>query len=490
MGTWWVQCMLYPLHRILYSKLGLIPNDGTWDQSKPLTGLKLKVKEIMSTGGTPQVFSYDLSAATDRFPIWYQMEVLSFLTNRRFAETWRDLLILPRYYTRPITVIPRGDALRYASGQPMGLYSSWAMFSLAHHILVQQAAFRAGYEGWYPWYALLGDDIVILGADVSSEYKLLCDQLQVKIGLAKSLISDNGSFEFAKRFVFKGDDCSPISIREYWVALGSLPAWAELIQRVKRASPTLRLSDAIRAYKMGYHSVAKLTQRIVGLGNTRLANLIAVLMLPGAPFEQSLECLFSPTSTAVLPNDKLVDTPITERRVKSVSRTLGQSLVSVSARVMSYLTSMTWYEENCRSFDPLGLLRNVVASRLRISLENQGYVELLGRFGRYLLDGKLRSRGLVTLLGKIIPIWKFSIGDVGAYPDPFSLDALGGVETRPQTSKFLKLRVRLLGLPWKNRPKGGNQKLRRGNKLVCQRGSRARKSPGASMVPRGPSTSR
>lgn len=480
MGTWWVQCMLYPLHRILYSKLGLIPNDGTWDQSAPLKALATKVKEILSTGGTPQVFSYDLSAATDRFPVWYQVEVLSYLTNRRFAEAWRDLLIGPRYYTRPITVIPRGDALKYGSGQPMGLYSSWAMFSFCHHILVQQAARRAGYKGWYPWYALLGDDIVILGEDVALAYKELCDLLQVKIGLAKSLVSKNGSFEFAKRFYLRGDDCSPVSIREYWVSLSSLPAFAEMIARIKRSNPNLRLADVIRGYKMGYHSVAKLTQCIVGLGNTRLANLLAILMLPGGPFERPLATLFSPTSTAVRPNEDLVDTPRTERGVKSVSRTLGQSLVDISARVIRHLDALKLYEQNLQGIDPLGLLRYVIVDRMAVTATNSSHVGLLERFGRYLLDGKLNSRGLTTLLGKILPIWKFSVGDVAAYPDPFSLDAAGGVLARPMHSKFLKLRVRLLGLSWKSRSKGGIQKPGKGFRSNCiSGGSRARKSPGA-----------
>jgi hypothetical protein len=484
MGTWWVQCMLYPLHQILYAKLGLIPNDGTWDQSGPLGPLCTKVKEILSTGGRPQVFSYDLSAATDRFPIWYQVEVLSFLTNRRFAETWRDLLILPRYYTRPVTVIPRGDALKYGSGQPMGLYSSWATFSICHHILVQQAARRAGYKGWYPWYALLGDDIVILGEDVAGAYKELCDRLQVKIGIAKSLISTNGTFEFAKRFYYKGENCSPVSIREFWVALNSLPAFSELVKRVKSSNPSLRLADVVRAYKMGYHSVAKLTQCMVKLGNTRLANLLTILMVPGGPFEQPLASIFSSTGTAVRPNDKLVDTPITERRVKSVSRTIGQSLASIGARAGRYLTSLSVYESKLMGFDPLGLLREVVKSRMAITLANSEHVGLLVNLGLYLSSGKLNSRGLVTLLGRIIPVWKFSSSDVASYPDPFSLDAAGGVLQRPLVAKFLKLRVKVLGLKWKNRPKAVSGVTRNKNKPVWSevRGSRAKSRPGAPKI--------
>lgn len=470
MGTWWVQCMLYPLHKLIYDRLGLIPQDGTWDQEKPIKALACRILEVFkSTGVYPEAFSYDLSAATDRFPVWYQLEVLSFLTNRRFAEAWRDLLVLPGYSPKPITIIPRGEPLKYGAGQPMGLYSSWAMFSLSHHMLVQQAASRIGYKGWYPWYALLGDDLVILGRDVAMAYKDLCDEIGVKIGLHKSLISSNGSFEFAKRYFVSGIDCSPISIREYWVAINCLPAFAELIARVKRYIPSLRLADAVRGYKMGYHSVAKLTKCMVKLGNTRLASLLAILMLPNGPFASPLEALFSPTSTAVRPNTNLVDTPITERKVLSTARALGKSMVSIGIRSAEYLTSEQKYETTFMGFDPLGLLRYVMKSRLQVTLTNKRYVDLLDRFGRYLLAGKLRSRGLITLLGKVLPLWKFANQDVAAYPDPFSLDALGGIIRKPLASKILKIRVRLLGLAWGKRPKDGKTGTKRGRKVTMGR---------------------
>jgi len=453
MGTWWIQVLLYPLHRILYSLLRTIPQDGTYNQTGPLGPFLDEVRERLTRGADTMVFSFDLKAATDRFPIWYQIEVLTRLTNRRFAEAWQDLLVSFPYYLGGIGVRPRGRSLRYGAGQPMGIYSSWAMFSLCHHLLVQQAAHRAGYVGWYPWYVLLGDDIVILGEPVARAYEGLCSDLGVTIGLAKSLISSNGSFEFAKRFYYKGIDCSPTSVREYSQALKSLPAFAELIARVKGQNPDLRICDAVRAAKYGYHSVEKFTQRMVTLGNTRLANLLVVLMLPGGPFEQPLATLLSSTGTVVKPNEDLVDTPITERRVKSVARTIGQSLVSVSDRVSQYANDLYRYSEHLLGRDPMGILRYVIASRAAVARLNLETITSLGRIGRYLLDGKLRSRGLITLLGKVLPTWKFSTTDVASMPDPFSLDAVGGVLSRPSVVKFLKIRVRLLGLAWKGRPK-------------------------------------
>jgi len=36
---------------------------------------------------------------------------------------------------------------RYSVGQPMGAYSSFPMLALTHHVIVQIAAGRAGYQG-------------------------------------------------------------------------------------------------------------------------------------------------------------------------------------------------------------------------------------------------------------------------------------------------------------------------------------------------------
>lgn len=60
-------------------------------------------------------------------------------------------------------------------------------------------------------YALLGDDIVICDAKVASAYRE--GELGVTISLAKSLISRNGTFEFAKRYWKGGVNLSPISMR-------------------------------------------------------------------------------------------------------------------------------------------------------------------------------------------------------------------------------------------------------------------------------------
>ncbi|KAL0283772.1 UNVERIFIED_CONTAM: putative mitochondrial protein [Sesamum radiatum] len=64
-------------------------------------------------------------------------------------------------------------------------------------------------------YAVLGDDVVIADAKVASVYKSVLQRLGVAVSLPKSLISNSGCIEFAKKFMVNGvsEDLSPISIR-------------------------------------------------------------------------------------------------------------------------------------------------------------------------------------------------------------------------------------------------------------------------------------
>lgn len=64
-------------------------------------------------------------------------------------------------------------------------------------------------------YAILGDDIVIADQEVSEVYAQSLEKLGLTISKQKSLISDTGAAEFAKRFIIKdmSKDISPVSIR-------------------------------------------------------------------------------------------------------------------------------------------------------------------------------------------------------------------------------------------------------------------------------------
>jgi len=75
------------------------------------------------------------------------------------------------------------------------------MLALTHHVIVQIAASRVGWSVVFPYYCVLGDDIVIADPAVAEAYRSLMTTLGVPINMSKSLVSEKGCLEFAKRWV-------------------------------------------------------------------------------------------------------------------------------------------------------------------------------------------------------------------------------------------------------------------------------------------------
>jgi hypothetical protein len=204
----WTQSFLKPVHEHLFSILRTLPNDGTFDQQ---ASVKRCVDKVAKSGKS---FGYDLSAATDRLPIYLQIKLLSSLFNEEVAVSWARLLVNREY------VLNHGEygseCVKYSTGQPMGALSSWAMLALTHHMLVQIACQRArGFKTWrflwYDNYELLGDDIVIFDADVADSYLNLMAQIGVPINLSKSVVANNATTEFAKVTTHFGKNVSALS---------------------------------------------------------------------------------------------------------------------------------------------------------------------------------------------------------------------------------------------------------------------------------------
>jgi hypothetical protein len=232
---YWTQSVLKVLHQRLFEVLKLLPTDCTFDQA---AGVRRAQQAALD--GVLHFWSFDLSAATDRFPVTLQVDVLRALMSGEhaepFAALWRELLVGREYVYSPFGEEPQ--KLTYGVGQPMGAYSSWAAFALAHHALVQRAARRAGATGWYYNYQLLGDDIVFWGDDVLSErvameYLSLIRYLGVEINLSKSLVSENGTFEFAKNLVKGGMPLTPFHLKEWKMGLKTPENFSALIRLLR-----------------------------------------------------------------------------------------------------------------------------------------------------------------------------------------------------------------------------------------------------------------
>jgi len=163
---------LKPFHDKVANILRGIPQDYTFDQDRAAAWIKKMQKEGVS------LFSYDLTNATDRFPISVQQMVVWRLTKDRvFSDDWRKLVSDRNF-------VFRRRLYRYHVGQPMGFYSSWPVFALTHHCLVREAARRSGVK--QPRYALLGDDIVV-EESIATAYKDLLTEFGVQISEGKSL---------------------------------------------------------------------------------------------------------------------------------------------------------------------------------------------------------------------------------------------------------------------------------------------------------------
>nr|QWE48330.1 RNA-dependent RNA polymerase [Phomopsis viticola mitovirus 962_2] len=190
------QWLLRPIHDRVMSLLRHFPCDRTYTQDP-----------FHFWFGQGKFHSLDLSSATDRFPVKLQTKLLSYIWDKDLGTAWEGLLLGRDYVT------PEGDLLRYSVGQPLGAYSSWAVFTLTHHLVVNYAASRCGYQcGSFMNYILLGDDIVIKDDRVAQVYVSIMTRLGVSISKYKTHVSKD-TYEFAKRWVKAGTEITGLPLK-------------------------------------------------------------------------------------------------------------------------------------------------------------------------------------------------------------------------------------------------------------------------------------
>lgn len=287
----WTQWLMDRLHKAIFGLLERIPQDGTFNQMQPVERLITWQKARSEKSGRAiALYSFDLSAATDRLPIILQKVLLSPFLTSWGAELWACLMV-GRKYTCPKTVkfgsgpkqvLSETGFVQYATGQPMGALSSWAMLAFLHHAIVQWSAFRAGVitadKLWYEGYAVLGDDVVIAGKAVAKEYAAIMRSLDVGIGDHKSLISGSGkAVEFAKRTFYNGVDVSMVPFAEFVIGRQSLAGLLELTRKY-----SLSFGQMLSVLGYGYRAKASASKRLFQLPK-RLRNYILTFYGPGGP---------------------------------------------------------------------------------------------------------------------------------------------------------------------------------------------------------------
>lgn len=282
----WTQWLLKPLHDTIFAVLSRIPQDGTHDQVAPIHAL---IKEITDRKIT-NVFSYDLSAATDRLPLALQVRLLGYFLGIDYATAWGDFLTRRGYRLLSKEYKVKGT-FYYAVGQPMGALSSWAMLALTHHFIVQWAAWlvarRENRVGtWFTLYAVLGDDIVIADESVAKEYLRIMEVLGVEIGLAKSLVSNKSTMEFAKR-LFIPEDASLIPLKELMVATRNAGVMAEFGKKYNLSIP-----DYLHIMGFGYKVKGDLHKPLLEM-NLRVRKFLVFILSPFVQHDFEVQRWFS-----------------------------------------------------------------------------------------------------------------------------------------------------------------------------------------------------
>lgn len=199
--TWWFQEILNPFHNELYGLLKTIKEDGTASHGEASKTVKLWTCQGL------KLWSFDLTAATDRFPMALQHAVVAGLKGKVFADTWRDVMCIPAYHDRSKGMV------NWSVGQPMGAKTSWAVFALTHHTVLRQLCRFHRVRGQA--YVIIGDDIVINNEAVANSYASLLNDFGVDYSPKKTIVPDKGNggsvAEFAKRIFRDGVEYSPLT---------------------------------------------------------------------------------------------------------------------------------------------------------------------------------------------------------------------------------------------------------------------------------------
>jgi hypothetical protein len=201
--NYFLQSCMKALHDSIFKWLKTIPQDCTFDQGAGVHKLKQLTAEKQA------VWCYDLTAATDRIPLWIQLAIL----RKAFGKHWAGLARLILTIKPFSTDINREVSWRV--GQPMGAYASFGCLAIWHHFILRYCCSLASTKS-YP-YQVLGDDVFIYNETVARNYLQICKDLGIEISQGKSITPEHlnpeiSSGEFAKHLVNQGLLLSPISL--------------------------------------------------------------------------------------------------------------------------------------------------------------------------------------------------------------------------------------------------------------------------------------
>lgn len=166
------QSLLKPLGDDLFEKIKSLPWDCTFHQSKADYYIHESLKK------NDQVYSVDLTGATDYFPLDLQVSLLkSLYYNPDHVDMFYDISRGPWIF--------RDKTIKWTKGQPLGLYPSFASFALTHGVML----FLLNGLTHDNKFFILGDDVVILDALLYKTYITTLETIGCPISESKTLSS-------------------------------------------------------------------------------------------------------------------------------------------------------------------------------------------------------------------------------------------------------------------------------------------------------------
>jgi hypothetical protein len=175
---------LKPFGDELYSLVRSLPWDCTFDQSKAIPFIQSHLLDGV-------VHSVDLSSATDHFPLDLQLAALRAVFHK---SSWRSIDLFAEI-SRGVWKSPIGD-LRWTKGQPLGLYPSFASFTLTHGLTLLHLNGGKHENSFF----VVGDDVVILKDSLRDKYIQFLDDVSCPWSEDKSLSSQHLA-EFAGKII-------------------------------------------------------------------------------------------------------------------------------------------------------------------------------------------------------------------------------------------------------------------------------------------------
>jgi hypothetical protein len=181
-----LQNMTVPLFNALHECVNRDPNDFSLDQDAGITYVFRKIRTKR------KCHFFDLSNATDTFPLALQLE---WLRRNNYDHSQLRLLFKA---SRGVWYIPALDReISWNVGQPLGLKPSFYAFSTTHSMLIRGIFASLGKE---PEYALVGDDVAIFDNGAASIYSEVMSGLGIQLSSAK-LSSGTRYVEFCGKIV-------------------------------------------------------------------------------------------------------------------------------------------------------------------------------------------------------------------------------------------------------------------------------------------------